>query len=1112
MFLNKVISASAGTGKTYRLSLEFINILLQCRVHDINFWEICIITFTRKATAEIRARIYQHLDTLTSGQTDNTILISNLESIMDRKVNDEDIAFLRDVRQQILLHKNKLQISTIDSLLFNVFRSHVAPYLGITEPVIDDNAVDDILPRLYEFTLNDRNLDVIRPLFENSRSKTIETYEKFLKTLIDQRWFFHYLDESVGAGVPSNPSNATDDHDSAAWEQLASQYWLDYSSRMISIITQWWGYMQAKYPGELLSKLMKKDYREQLTNGRDGTNFNIATLAKDYFQDLSKVEKKSTLWLKCTSFWNSVKFSSRKEPLALELEEQLEEASRVFGSFLFYHKFLPEQKAIRNFNRLLYEYYDQLRFQTRIFTYSDIAYYTYRYLYDPELSLIDKEFGYVNNRFYELLTNRIRFLLIDEFQDTSIIQFQILLPIIRELISGETAKPYGGVIVVGDEKQSIYRWRGGERNLLMDMKKVLTNCVEDKLSVSFRSFQPVMSFINYIFLHENLYENLQAHEIRWDYTSVEPEPAHCVEKGGVHVRFQNLTKDENNPINDDESACRNFVEEIIIPLIDREQGKLAQEETVVLARRNQDLKYIASVLTENGYDFIWESTYSILHHASVKPLMHLLMFTLKKRWIDLFKFLRSDAVLLGSDVLKKMLLVLQDKERESLREEMLRFPEVSRVFHVMEQFRNENILDYCTSIIKEYRFTEIWSNENDIKNLHRFLDIVSDFEQTKADQPLTLKGFMAFCRELEKNKSIGQIGMQTREGLTLLTIHRAKGLQFNNVFLYTKAEGGRGGTSSTLKIYQKLKQPMYSELEQDAFTCNYEAVINQTELQTLVAEEVKQQCIEELNTTYVALTRAAQNLVIYMAYTNKDGLEDAVGKLTTSNNDLSIPKLLLNVLYNATLTDEWEREDEIFMLDARYGDMAVCQPSEPGKRNDLNADMRKYVEADRLKYAVQKPNLQEYLETDLKQSYLVNKSVMIGNAVHYMLSFLTYAEEGELHLAKLKTIELYGHYLSPVELEQVENSVRGFIQNSPDIFSRTWTKVFTEFTLYDKYNQEFRLDRLLIDEVNKKILIVDYKTGEISDEEQLENYRNLLIDLPIVKKGKYTIATQYVEM
>ena len=127
---------------------------------------------------------------------------------------------------------------------------------------------------------------------------------------------------------------------------------------------------------------------------------------------------------------------------------------------------LSEENDLFHVIDFLLEQYDKLLFRDKIFTHDDISYYTFRYLYDPDLSLIEAD--YVSNLFYEYLSTYTRFVLIDEFQDTSIIQYKILLPIIREVISGAGVKEYGGAIIVGDEKQSIYGWRGGERDLLLN--------------------------------------------------------------------------------------------------------------------------------------------------------------------------------------------------------------------------------------------------------------------------------------------------------------------------------------------------------------------------------------------------------------------------------------------------------------------------------------------------------------------------------------------------------------------------------------------------------------------------------------------------------------------
>lgn len=136
---------------------------------------------------------------------------------------------------------------------------------------------------------------------------------------------------------------------------------------------------------------------------------------------------------------------------------------------------------------------------------------------------------------------------------------------------------------------------------------------------------------------------------------------------------------------------------------------------------------------------------------------------------------------------------------------------------------------------------------------------------------------------------------------------------------------------------------------------------------------------------------------------------------------------------------------------------------------------------------------------------------MIGNATHFMMSFLSYGEENEFTMAISKTTELYGHYLNPAELEKVKTSVRDFVKAESSLFDKTkWNKVFTEFTIFGKYQEAYHLDRLLIDEKNKLILIIDYKSGHTPDKKQIDNYITLVQDLSIVKDQGYSVDAKYV--
>ena len=160
------------------------------------------------------------------------------------------------------------------------------------------------------------------------------------------------------------------------------------------------------------------------------------------------------------------------------------------SDYLIFTLLIPEQERVHSIWSKTLQIYDQLIYQNKNFTYNDISWFCFDTLFrdkEPPYNLSQENAA---NEFYEFLTHRSRFILIDEFQDTSLMQFAILKPIIEEVCSGHGSREYGGLIVVGDEKQSIFGWRGGERELLLKLDRLLPSIQDiqkDQLDKTYRS-------------------------------------------------------------------------------------------------------------------------------------------------------------------------------------------------------------------------------------------------------------------------------------------------------------------------------------------------------------------------------------------------------------------------------------------------------------------------------------------------------------------------------------------------------------------------------------------------------------------------------------------------
>ena len=160
MINTKIIKASAGTGKTYSLSLEFLNILLTNQ--EVSFEEIVVITFTNKATAEIRQRIFSHLENILAKNNKGIEIINNLQKLNPNLFQtDEDFKRLAAINQQILTNKDKLNISTIDSLINQIFQGLIAPAQNFIDYTIEPNINEEYLPELFSEMFKEDNFQIL---------------------------------------------------------------------------------------------------------------------------------------------------------------------------------------------------------------------------------------------------------------------------------------------------------------------------------------------------------------------------------------------------------------------------------------------------------------------------------------------------------------------------------------------------------------------------------------------------------------------------------------------------------------------------------------------------------------------------------------------------------------------------------------------------------------------------------------------------------------------------------------------------------------------------------------------------------------------------------------
>jgi ATP-dependent exoDNAse (exonuclease V) beta subunit len=1060
---SSLIQASAGTGKTYRLSLEFINILATYRV---DFEEILVITFTKKATAEIRERIFQHLSKLLGEE--QAELLSNLQKINKKfTLNATTKGFLQQQFERMLTNKQKLNISTIDAYINNVFSTLIAPYYNITDYQIDNQANQELLPEIYEYILQDGRWEKYEAIFAQAKQKNLDSYGKLINDIINNRWLFEFVGSKQCTPIPQAKLQqelqilleivAAEAIRKGNSEEIDLQKYLNKT---------FYEACQKAGAGEVMSQL---DFQVELPK---------LLTEKSFLQENYK------LLLAKGNYWNGNKLFNDKvgKERKPELLEQLELVKQILADYLLYELVLPEQERIINLALEVLQIHDQLKFVEKKFTHFDINYYTYRFIYDPEISLIDG--NQLLNIFTESLSYRSRFILIDEFQDTSVLQWRIFQPVINEIVSGIGQKDYGGVTVVGDEKQAIYGWRGGEKDLLANVQQMVnTEFDTATLATSYRSKTQLIDFINTVFGKLQQYPPAAA----WKYNEVRSKFS---EPGYVKVIFQNRKgPGEKQEISQQELYLK-FVDEVITPAAEQVDLK----NSAILARNNNTLQEIALALEKRGIEYILESSASLFEHKAVKNLLFLLKFLCYEDPLELVKFLRSDAVLLASSKLKYYLQTIHTSWEN--------FWELSEPLVVaLKQVKDkkESLLELLTTAVDIFNLPQVYSTELDRKNLHQFWLVAAEFLQKDLAYTKNLAGFLSYLRDLTEKEEYSQLGESSSQAITLLTIHKSKGLQFETVFSVIGLDSNRGHNTRGLNFYYEFNQD-YSELQDYFFTYNYDTILQNCSDNKVIQHIQKREYLEELNNYYVAITRAANNLVLFCHFKKKGSLEEFLKR-----DEPTPEQLLAQIIYSEYKFEE-VNDTTCQMQKGSY--LQNSEP-EPEERQRLHT-LQPFCDILHWQYLVEREPVNLH---QLQTEFIEDQSIMKGNIIHYYLAQIDYDSQTKRKLAQQKTAARYGTLFPKPDFLNLIAKANQFLQANASYYQPgKWDKIFNEYALWDQQGREFRLDRLQIDSSGKQILIVDYKTGHSYEEKQLEKYAELIGQLPVVQKQGYEIKTKFLKI
>lgn len=1064
---NKIIlKASAGTGKTYRLSLEYIANLIR----GVNYKNIVVMTFTKKATAEIKERIYDFLYQI-AFEKYNWIGLENslkeLYGFSDSEILKEN---LQNVYFEMIKNKDEIRIYTIDGFTNRIFKNTIAPYFGIynyeTIDKEEDEFYNDILIKIIGNSYYFEKFKFI--LNEEKDRKNISTYVKIVKSLLDMQEKFLLAGDNykeVNLILKNNKLNTSFIQN---FENIFEN---------VKKIAEIKGKNVAEILNGKFTDIFKKF--EELNQN----NFDISAMQD---KKIKLILEKSDDIFGTGNIWDGGKTRGKDvKELLDEMKEEQDILQEKVSNYIFNEEVLPTDKKIKELAKIIFDIAEQTKLSTKRFTHTDISTYTYKFIFDKELGFVktdNNNSNAVTEDFLELIGGQIDTIMIDEFQDTSILQWKIL-----ELLLSSAKN----IICVGDEKQSIYNWRGGEKELFENLENLIGGNVQN-LEKSYRSYKQIIENVNKIFTNYN--EN-------WKYTNSLYRDDEEYQKGYFGYYFQ----ERKSRYNEDEEKPEKAYEEMIRNL---KEGKIQNfGKSCIICRGNRELSEITARLNEEKIPFTLESNSSILDYRAVKPLYKLIKFFVYHNFIYLLEFMRSDLIgclndhvkyfVENKDLIEKYITTNIDFSHKNLenensfeyfvenlenfeeKENLLKYKNIDFMernglsfsetlekikdlyklsINLNDKYLKEN---FSKKIIQDFDVTSFYSTNSDIKNIFQFFNILKEFDN--------LYEFVVHIEDEKDN--LRQISSSDENAINLMTIHKSKGLEFDTIIYYRKGKTG-GNNFKTFETYFDYDENFASVTNFLITFSKYAKNVKNIKEYGIIAEKnAQKEKMEEINADYVALTRAKKNLLLYFeAYITKNGYsDDLVNKLIdvyNENTEFGIGKIT-------------ETERKIHQIPENSNENAeLCE-------NKINNKILKTYFSDD-KFKIKKSSIT--LEKEFKRKK--------GLAMHYYFEHILNNLKTDKLIAKSALLSRYGNMLGKKIVEELIVRMEKFIENNNNIYDEKY-KVYTEFEIYDSDGKKRIIDRINIDEENKKIYIYDYKTGfepETNEkyQEQINEYRDIL--------------------
>ena len=1077
-----VYKASAGSGKTFTLASEYITLVVK---NPQDYKKILAVTFTNKATQEMKTRILSQLYGIAHKLPDSQAYYEQVS----QKTGFPEQTIRENAAEALSLlthHYNEFRVQTIDAFFQSVLRN-LARELNLTanlridlnDEQVEAQAVDELINSLEE---GEEVLSWIRDYID----KNIED---------DKGWNVIGQIKDFGKNIFKDFYK---DHKAELDKRFKdASFFNDFITDLRRRRAQALKNLndQAK---QMLQKIREANVDNQnlFNNKSRGIYPYIVKLAKGTPSD-NDAPKYVNTCIENASKWPSGSCSADEKATIIELA-----SASLCNDLKLLEKYRTEGWKEYQSSNLTLKHLSQLRLLHAISEAVDeINKDTNRFMLSNTQSLLSTLMKDSDTPFvFEKMGAYLKHIMIDEFQDTSTIQWNNF----RKLLDNCMAQIESHNLIVGDVKQSIYRWRQGDWKLLNNIEHEFSNeqIKIEPLDTNYRSEENIIRFNNAFFTQAvvQTVKELENDEIKGAsqlieaYKEIEQKPRKDNGKGCVRIKLFHY----------DKTVSAEYKESVLNELIDNVRQLLErgykQKDIAILARSKTVIPDIVDKFqSEFGADVSLVSDEAFQLDASLAVNVIIAALRLLTHPDD--KLTESKLV-----KLYQQQVMQTDKDNNAL------FVDGGKM--ELKSFLPNGYIDKFESLLRLslvdlvdeiYSLFNLGCLEGQSAYVCTFYDTLNEYLR---DHPADIDDFI---EEWEDTLSSNTIQSDEVDGIRLITIHKSKGLEYDNVlipFCDWELEKTNG---NTIWCPGDNKEKPYGELP--LIPIDFSKKMLGTVFEDDYKEEHLQNIVDNMNLLYVAFTRAGKNLFITGKKASKSTFTNLQNGNTATDRSQIIQLVIDNLakeLSGATLDDAGDKEPICF----EFGTLTDCEErvkQEKATENpfELNPKTHK-LKIETFPHPVsfrQSNKSHDFINGEDIDPSDANRYIKVGNILHQLFS--TILTEADIE-PRLKELEQEGViYNDEVTSRELQNKIANALKNDKvkDWFSPRW-RLFNECTIldYDKESgdiYEHRPDRVMTD--GKEIIVVDFKFGKPREEyhEQVQRYMSLLMRMGYEKVSGY---------